>query len=79
MRNGLTNQYDEISMSRFGKIDTQLKTEGINIRPTSWTERIVNGQKLYNYDVWFVAKGDKNAKNMVSCSAAPLKIKIEVK
>ena len=76
MRNGLTNRYDRVSAFRFGKVDDQLKADGINIRPTAWTERRYNGIKLYNYDVWFVAKGDKNAKGAVSCSTAPLKIVI---
>lgn len=75
MKNGLTNQYDEIPEERFGKVDEQFK--GMQA-PISWSQRRVNGQILYNYNVWFVAKGDKNSLNAVSCSTAPLKIKVEV-
>lgn len=76
MKNGLTGAYDALSTKNFGKVADQIKADGYNAIPVTQTSRVVSGKTLYTYNIWFVAKGDRNAKNQVSCSAAPLKITI---
>lgn len=76
MLNGLTAQYDTVAASRYGKVSAVMGNITLGNISFDGIPRKNGTTTLYEWTLWYIGKGDKNAAGEVSPSDAPLKITI---